>query len=93
MAGGEEVEFLVFYDYSDTVFAPLSQTVEMIGIKDRAIRHEYPMNVPFAVTALLKQEVTIIYSDGVRYDNLHGDFNEDFNDDFNTGVKKETCRL
>ena len=87
LAGGEEVEFLVFYDYSDTVFAPLSRTDEMIGIKDRAIRHEYPMNVPFAVTALLKQVVTIIYSDGVRYDNLHGDFNNDFNDDFNTGVE------
>jgi hypothetical protein len=46
------------------------------------------MNVPFAVTALLKQGVTIIYSDGVRYDSLHGDFNEDFNDDFNTGVEE-----
>ena len=88
LAGGEEVEFLVFYDYSDTVFAPLSQTDEMIGIKDRAIRHEYPMNVPFAVTALLKQVVTIIYSDGVRYDNLHGDFNGDFNDDFNIGFEE-----
>ena len=88
LAGGEEVEFLVFYDYSDTVFAPLSLTDEMIGIKDRAIRHEYPMNVPFAVTALLKQGVTIIYSDGVRYDILHGDFNEDFNDDFTTGFEE-----
>ena len=86
LAGGEEVEFLVYYDYSDTVFAPLSQTDEMIGIKDRAIRHEYPMNVPFAITALLKQGV-IIYSDGVRYGILYGDFNEDFNDDFNTGVE------
>lgn len=88
LAGGEEVEFLVYYDYSDTVFAPLSQTDEMIGIKDRAIRHEYPMNVPFAVTALLKQGVTIIYSDGVLYDSPYGDFNGDFNDDFNTGVEE-----
>lgn len=87
LAGGEEVEFLVYYDYSDTVFAPLSQTDEMIGIKDRAIRHEYPMNVPFAITALLKQVVTIIYSDGVRYCSLYGDFNEDFNDDFSTSVE------
>ena len=87
LAGGEEVEFLVYYDYSDTVFAPLSQTDEMIGIKDRAIRHEYPMNIPFAITALLKQVVTIIYSDGVRYCSSYGDFNEDFNDDFNTGVE------
>ena len=88
LAGGEEVEFLVYYDYSDTVFAPLSQTDEMIGIKDRAIRHEYPMNVPFAITALLKQSVMIIYSDGVLYDRLYGDFNGDFNDDFNTGVEE-----
>lgn len=87
LAGGEEVEFLVYYDYSDTVFAPLSHTDEMIGIKDRAIRHEYPMNVPFVVTALLKQGVTIIYSDGVLYDSLSGDFNGDFNDDFNTCVE------
>lgn len=88
LVGGETIEFLVFYDYSDTVFAPLSQTDEMIGIKDRAIRHEYPMSVPFTVTALLKQRVTIIYSDGVRYYSLYGDFNEDFNDDFNTGVEE-----
>lgn len=88
LVGGEEAEFLVYYDYSDTVFSPLSQTDEMIGIKDRAIRHEYPMNVPFAITALLKQGVTIIYSDGVLYDRLYGDFNGDFNDDFNTGVEE-----
>ena len=93
LAGGEEVEFLVFYDYSDTVFAPLSQTDEMIGIKDRAIRHEYPMNVPFAITALLKQMVTIIYSDGVRYNRLYGDFNGDFNDDFNTGVDEVALQV
>ena len=93
LAGGEEVEFLVFYDYSDTVFAPLSQTDGMIGIKDRAIRHEYPMSVPFTVTALLKQVVTIIYSDGVRYDILHGDFNEDFNDDFNTGFDFQVVNI
>lgn len=93
LVGGEEVEFLVYYDYSDTVFAPLSQTDEMIGIKDRAIRHEYPMNVPFAVTALLKQVVTIIYSDGVRYDSLYGDFNGDFNDDFSTGVEEAALQV
>ena len=93
LVGGETIEFLVFYDTSDTVFAPLSQTDEMIGIKDRAIRHEYPMNVPFAVTALLKQKVTIIYSDGVRYDSLYGDFNGDFNDDFNTGVEKGALQV
>lgn len=87
LAGGEEVEFLVYYDYSDTVFAPLLQAEQMVGVKDRAIRHEYPMSVPFTVTALLKQSVMITYSDGVRYDILHGDFNEDFNDDFNTGVE------
>lgn len=93
LVGGETIEFLVFYDYSDTVFAPLSQTDEMIGIKDRAIRREYPMSVPFTVTALLKQGVTIIYSDGVRYYSLYGDFNEDFNDDFNTGVEEGDLRV
>ena len=93
LVGGEEVEFLVYYDYSDTVFAPLSQTDEMIGIKDRAIRREYPMNVPFVVTALLKQVVTIIYSDGVRYDSLYGDFNGDFNDDFSTGVEEAALQV
>lgn len=86
LAGGEEAEFLVYYDYSDTVFSPLSHTDEMIGIKDRAIRHEYPMSVPFIVTALLKQSIMITYSDGVRYGSLYGDFNDDFNDDFSTGV-------
>ena len=85
LAGGEEAEFLVYYDYSDTVFSPLLQAEQMVGVKDRAIRHEYPMNVPFTVTALLKQSVMITYSDGVRYGILQGDFNEDFNDDFNTG--------
>lgn len=93
LVGGETIEFLVFYDNSDTVFAPLSQTDEMIGIKDRAIRREYPMNVPFAVTALLKQRVTIIYSDGVRYDSLYGDFNGDFNDDFNTGADQVALQV
>lgn len=93
LVGGETIEFLVFYDYSDTVFAPLSQTEEMIGIKDRAIRREYPMSVPFTVTALLKQDVTIIYSDGVRYYSLYGDFNEDFNDDFNTCVEEGDLRV
>ena len=93
LVGGETIEFLVFYDYSDTVFSPLSQTDEMIGIKDRAIRHEYPMSVPFTVTALLKQVVTIIYSDGVRYYSLYGDFNEDFNDDFNTGVEEVALQV
>ena len=85
LVGGSTEEFFVFYDYSDTIFEPLAQMSDMVGIKDRAIRHEYPMSVPFTVTALLDRPVRIEYSDTTQYIQpaySSGDFCDDFNKDF-----------
>ena len=85
LVGGSTAEFFVFYDYSDTIFEPLAQMSDMVGIKDRAIRHEYPMSVPFTVTALLDRPVRIECSDTTQYIQpaySSGDFCDDFNKDF-----------